>query len=119
MGKLRPGEVVVGLGVLGGTLGVEVGTKEIAICSEGEYSIVCTCFGSLCDSSLTIGRKLAELGSRPKGCQNDENHWPEASDAIFVHFKELTVLSAGVPLGSGNAVIALPTSLPVDATPIL
>ena len=89
MGKLRPEGVVVGLGVLGGTLGVEVGTKEIAICSEGEYSIVCTCFGSLCDSSPTIGRKLAELGSRPKGCQNDENHWPEASDAIFVHFKEL------------------------------
>ena len=89
MGKLRPEGVIVGLGVLGGTLGVEVGTMEIAICSEGEYSIVCTCFGSLCDSSLTIGRKLAELGSRPKGCQNDENHWPEASDAIFVHFKEL------------------------------
>ena len=51
MGKLRPEGVIVGLGVLGGTLGVEVGTKEIAICSEGEYSIVCTCFGSLCDSS--------------------------------------------------------------------
>jgi hypothetical protein len=40
-----------------------------------------------------IVRKLAELGNRPKGCQNNENHWPEASDAIFVNFKELHCIS--------------------------
>ena len=49
----------------------------------------CTCKGHSCERNRTIAVKLTELGSRPKGCQNDENHWPEASDAIFVHFKEL------------------------------
>ena len=115
MGELGPGGVVVGLGVLGGTLGVEVGTKEIAIYSESEYSIICTCFGPLCDKSPTIGRKLAELGSRPKGCQNDENHWPEASDAIFVHFKEqyyftvLLMLIAWRKLACGSIKSSTPT----------
>ena len=32
-------------------------------------------------------------------------------------YRTVTVLSAGVSLGGGNAVIALPTSLPVDAIP--
>jgi hypothetical protein len=52
----------------------------------------------------TIVKKLAELGTWPKGCQNDENHWPEASDAIFVHFKEL---AAPVWEHAGHRAVAL------------